>query len=168
MAVSLQSDQRVTHPYSLKPTTTCGSRAHKHELIFPSGEQGMGRKRESNSPSLSVIHVHLSSDHIPAPLPHNETVIPPHNEESGLGTSAACEGDETKIGPWESRSGSPSEWGNSFQSVREGKDTGCEMKFKQISSYLALTAHMCTCMCNNFKSSLLVMTRIVNYRGVVG
>jgi len=26
-------------------------------------------------------------DHIPAPLPHNETVIPPYNERTELGTS---------------------------------------------------------------------------------
>lgn len=145
LPVPLRSDQSVTHPYSIKCTTTCGSGAHKHELISLKGER---RKDKSNSPSLH-IHVHLSSDHIPSPLPHNETVIHPHNEESRPGTSAACEGDETKMGSWESRSrsASASEWGNSFgqaPDIKERTDTCWEMKFKQISSFFIL---LLTCVC---------------------
>lgn len=59
----------------------------------PSAE--MGRNRQKNSLSLP-LHVHLSSDHIPARLPHNGEVLLPHNEDTRLGTSAVCEGAETK------------------------------------------------------------------------
>lgn len=114
--VCLWSDHWVTHPYSIKHTTTCGSRAHKHELISLQGNEEWGERegRESNSPSLP-IHIHLSLGHILAPLPHNEMVIPPHNEETGLGPSAVSEGDETKMGSWELGSRSPSPARKFFQ-----------------------------------------------------
>lgn len=41
------------------------------------------RDRKRESPSVP-LHVHLSLDYIPAPLPHNEMVIPANNEKTEL------------------------------------------------------------------------------------
>lgn len=64
----------------------------------------MGRKQRDKSIVSLFLSLHLSSGHIPAPLPHNEPVIPPHNKETSLGTSAVSEEAETNTGSWEWRS----------------------------------------------------------------
>lgn len=135
------SDQRSSCPHSLNHTTSCctapGPTLMSSFSFFEEKKKG-GKKLNRNS--LSVIHVHSSPSRIPAFLPHNETVIHLHCERVRPGTSAACEGDETKTGPWETRP-------RSALSVKKWffKHATIKKKKRHIILFSLPTLHVCWC-----------------------
>lgn len=160
------SDQRLVCPHSLNHTTSCGSGAHNDELIFLLGKEKKKRIVIVFQSSMSIYH----QDAFLLLFLIMKLLSICTMKRAWLGTSALCEGDETKMGPWESLLWSASDWRNSFptfHSIRERKGAGCEIKCVQISSYFVLAADICICICNILKSWLL-LTKVISHRRLAG
>lgn len=134
LSLSLWSDQRAAGSKFYKAPQHVAAEA-TNMSSFPFGSGGE-RSEETEThkarvPVFSFPHSFVTGTTFPALLPHNETVIPllsDQREREQPGTSAACGGDETKVGSAElrSRSSSASERGNSFRQVldiKESRDT---------------------------------------------
>lgn len=159
------SDHRLVCPHSLNHTISCGSGAHNDELIFLGKEK---KKRIAIVFQSSVSIYHRDAFLLLFLIMKLLSICT--MKRAWLRTSALCEGDETKMGPWESPPRSAADWRNSFQTfynIREGKGAGCEIKFVQISSYFVLAADVCICICSNLKSWLL-LTKVINHKRLVG
>lgn len=89
------SDQRLVCPHSLNHTTSCGSGAHNDELIFLLGKEKKKRIAIVFQSSMSIYH----RDAFLLLFLIMKLLSICTMKRAWLGTSALCEGDETKMGP---------------------------------------------------------------------